>query len=132
MRRMHAVPLDNGTTRAQPALMRLGMALKRERTARGLTQPQLAELSSLTQSTLSRTEAGTHDPTVSEIVALEQAMGLTLGFLLVAGGFVEGLAAVPLAIMGDKALSDRERDWLLAAYQAAVTASRPRKRTGGR
>ena len=126
------MPVDKATKTAQPAVMRLGMALKAARTAAGLTQPELAAASAVSQSSLSRTEAGKHDPTVTEVARLEAALHLTQGTLLVKGGFVSGLSEVDHAIAADPALSEREREWLTAAYRSALLASRPPKRAGRR
>lgn len=126
------MPVDKATETAQPAVMRLGMALRAARLAAGLSQPELAAASEVSQSSLSRTEAGKHDPTVTEVARLESALQLTKGTLLVKGGFVTGLDAVDHAIAVDPALSDREREWLTAAYRSALAASRPPKRAGRR
>jgi transcriptional regulator with XRE-family HTH domain len=126
------VPVDKAAKEAQPAVMRLGIALRAARLAAGLSQPELAAASEVSQSSLSRTEAGKHDPTVTEVARMESALQLTSGTLLVKGGFVSGLADVDHAIAVDPALSDREREWLTAAYRSALVASRPQKQVGRR
>ncbi|MBX9470384.1 helix-turn-helix domain-containing protein [Microcella sp.] len=56
----------------------LGAQLKAARTAHGLSQPALAELSGLQQAEISRIETGVANPTADTLVRLASALQLTL------------------------------------------------------
>lgn len=55
-----------------------GEVLKALRKERGLTQDQLAEVSGVSQGTISALERSTSDPAVSTLVALAGALGLSV------------------------------------------------------
>lgn len=64
-------------TFANPAARRLGKRLLRQRTkVRGLTQDQLAELSGVSQGTISRIERGEMFPSLATLHKLRDALGL--------------------------------------------------------
>jgi len=56
----------------------LGAQLKAARTAHGLSQPALAQLSGLQQAEISRIENGVANPTADTLVRLATALDLTL------------------------------------------------------
>ena len=56
----------------------LGAQVKAARTAHGLSQPTLAELSGLQQAEISRIETGVANPTTDTLVRLAAALHLTL------------------------------------------------------
>lgn len=64
-------------TFANPAARRIGQRLLRHRTkVRGLTQDQLAELSGVSQGTISRIERGDMLPSLATLHKLRDALGL--------------------------------------------------------
>lgn len=63
----------------------LGGRIRRARLARGLTQAGLAELSDITDETVSRLERGAFEPSLSTLVAVARALDATLEELLGAG-----------------------------------------------
>ncbi len=56
----------------------LGRQLRAARQALGLTQPELAELTAVQQSEISRIENGHSNPTLDTVVRLAQALSLSL------------------------------------------------------
>jgi len=56
--------------------------VKQLRTKHGLTQAQLAEACGLTDETVSRTERGAHEPSLSTVAAIAEAFDLTIDALV--------------------------------------------------
>lgn len=61
---------------------RLGMRLKKLRTARGLSQATLATKAKITREYVNKLEAGQYDPTVSVAQRLAKALKVTLAELV--------------------------------------------------
>ena len=61
---------------------RLGMRLKRIRTARGLSQDALANKAKLTREYVNKLEAGRYDPTVSVVRRLAKALKVSVAELV--------------------------------------------------
>lgn len=65
----------------------LGRAIKHARTRRGLTQAQLARALGIQQNVLARLEdGGRADPRLSTILAITQALGISIDALVVEAG----------------------------------------------
>jgi transcriptional regulator with XRE-family HTH domain len=56
--------------------------LKELRTAKGITQPQLAEMAGLTKAGIANLEQGRREPSLSTVIALCQALGVKCDTLL--------------------------------------------------
>lgn len=75
------------------------------------------------QTTISKWEVGTTAVPIAALPVIEEALGLARGWLLVAAGYVERQVDTRSAIALDPALTPDARDWLLAAYDAALSTS---------
>ena len=64
------------------AIQRFGKQLQRLRTNRGLTQEQLAVKAGLVRVYVTKLEQGEHDPTLSRLVRLAKALGVSVTELL--------------------------------------------------
>jgi transcriptional regulator with XRE-family HTH domain len=64
----------------------VGINLRRARTARGLTQEELAEQSGFSQQYISELENGRRNPTIVSIYELAQALGVTHEQLVASSG----------------------------------------------
>lgn len=64
-------------TFANPAARRLGKRIRTRRVTLGMTQDQLAETSGVAQGTISRIERGDRMPTLTTLMKLRGALGLT-------------------------------------------------------
>ena len=62
--------------------MRLGERIREFRCARGLSQEQLAELADISRDAVSRIERADREPRLETLIALSQALGVSLGELL--------------------------------------------------
>lgn len=113
------MPVDKVAPEAQPALMRLGKALRQARLEGGVTQRALADLADLQQPTISRWEKGERLPSLEELWRVEDALGLTRGTVLIRAGLV-GVDSVEHAIAGEQGLTDEGKAFLLNAYRAAL------------
>jgi transcriptional regulator with XRE-family HTH domain len=60
----------------------MGRALRKLRTAKGLSQAALAERVGLSREYINKIEAGKYDPPLSTINALAKALGVKVGRLL--------------------------------------------------
>ena len=61
---------------------RLGMRLKKLRTARGMSQEALAKKTNITREYVNKLEAGRYDPTVSVVQRLAKALRCTISELV--------------------------------------------------
>jgi transcriptional regulator with XRE-family HTH domain len=88
-------------------------------------QEDLAEWLGVGQPTVSRWARGEVVPSVHEIAALEDALGLRRGWILIASGFVDPASDVEGAIDLDPVLSDDSRHLLKTLYRAATEQAAP-------
>lgn len=93
-----------------------------------MSQEDLAGRVGTDQPTVSKWEREEQTPSLTQIAAIDVATGRRLGAVLIAAGYVDGLDSVDLAIAADRELTDRWREYLLNAYQAALKMSRDETR----
>jgi HTH-type transcriptional regulator, cell division transcriptional repressor len=130
MRRLHGVAIDKRRKATQAALMGLGPAIRDARSAAGLSQLALADRAELLdQPAISHWENGTRIPSLEELSALEGALELSRGALLLAAGFVETVG-VEMAIAGDPNLDSLHRELLVETYRSHVRRVRKRRQSG--
>ena len=101
----------------------LGLAIRAAYTGM-FTQTELAKVVGVAQNTVSRWTTGEVEPSLSDIVAIEDACGLIRGQILRAAGLVADLQTTEEAILADPRLDRSRRRLVLAAYQAALEQSR--------
>ncbi len=100
LRKVHAVPVDSTPTRADSALVQLGAAI--EVALDGRTKGWLAEQVGVDASTIGRIINGRlKDLKLLQVRAIEDHLGVSRGFLLRAGGFVDEAVTVEAAIASD-------------------------------
>ena len=90
---------------------RLGKAIARERTARGLTQEQLAEIIGVEQETVSRFERGATLPPLPRLIQLADFFGVPLDALLRANSNRIADEATDIAAMLSR-LDEQNRDFV--------------------
>jgi transcriptional regulator with XRE-family HTH domain len=114
-------------------LAALGALMRAQRQAAGLSLRDLAQRTSLSNAYLSQVERGLHEPSLSVLTAVAQALGVPLeellrraGVLAPEGGDAHGAAVLDTeaAIQGDPALSEPQRIALLSVYRSFVPARR--------
>ena len=88
------------------------------------TQTELSKRVGVAQNTLSRWTTGEVEPSLSDLVAIENACELPRGHILRAAGLVEEIGSPEQAIATDHRLDRSRRQLLLAAYHAALGQSR--------
>lgn len=69
-------------TKRTPVDQRVRESVKRERTARGMTQEGLSERADLSLDAINRIEHGSRTPTLETIDKIARALGLTVGDLV--------------------------------------------------
>lgn len=91
-----------------------------------MSQADLASATRTNQTTISQYERAVTRPSLDTVVALEEALGLRRGSLLVAAGYVEVGAPVTVedAIREDPGIDDIAREYLLALLARARTRHR--------
>jgi transcriptional regulator with XRE-family HTH domain len=104
-----------------------GRYLKTQRQISDLSLRELARMTNLSNAYISQLERGLHEPSLRVLRALADALGMPLETLLAhtwlrADGpaTAEAAAATEAAIRGDAALSEAQRDALLAVYRSYV------------
>jgi transcriptional regulator with XRE-family HTH domain len=65
-----------------PTPRQMGMALRRIRKAKGMSQAVLADRAGLSREYINKIEAGRYDPPLSTITALAKALSVKVGRLL--------------------------------------------------
>ena len=88
------------------------------------TQTELAKRVGVAQNTLSRWTTGEVEPSLSDLIAIEDACELPRGHILRSAGLVEEIGTPEQAIATDHRLDRSRRQLLLAAYHAALGQSR--------
>lgn len=120
--------------------MGFGAAIRGSRKAAGLTQTELKDRlrerdpkTTIDQSVISRweNESPGRAPDLDDLAALEDALDLPRGGLLVRSGFVAEVVSVELAVMTDQRLDDQGRQLLINAYRGLVQP-KPGRRRGAR
>jgi transcriptional regulator with XRE-family HTH domain len=94
----------------------LGARVRSERTARGMTQADLAAAIGLGQDAVSRLERGERLFTLVTLARVEHALALPFGFFGRAVGLVTRELSVRAALAADDALPLAARDALVALY----------------
>ena len=110
----------------------LGALIRAQRTTAGLTLRELAERTSVSNAYLSQIERGLHEPSISVLRAIAEALDVPLETLLERAGLLaperRGGAALAhdteAAILGDPHLSEPQRVALLSIYRSFVPARR--------
>jgi transcriptional regulator with XRE-family HTH domain len=108
----------------------LGAIIRARRSAAGLSLRDLADRTSISNAYLSQIERGLHEPSLSVLRAVADALGLPLALLLERAGVLEqsdGSPAAPStesAIMVDPELSEAQRFALLSVYRSFVPPGR--------
>lgn len=111
------VDMDEPTEHARRLRAALGQALRDARTRAGLrNQDLLAELLGTTQQTVSRYENGDLT-TLDDVVAIEDALGLGRGALLVAAGYVPEDIDVLDLIRRDLSITENRRELIIEVYE---------------
>jgi transcriptional regulator with XRE-family HTH domain len=117
-------------------LTALGAFIRAQRVAANLSLRELAERTNVSNAYLSQVERGLHEPSITVLRAVADALDVPLEALLARAGVFEraaGRGAVPLvgdtelAILRDPELSEPQRIALLSVYRSFV----PRRRGGG-
>jgi transcriptional regulator with XRE-family HTH domain len=101
----------------------LGQAIRAAYTGK-FTQTELAGLLGVAQNTVSRWSTGDVEPSLADLLEIEQACGLTRGHILRTAGLVSETVTAEEVIAADTRLDPPRRELLLAAYQAAVRQSK--------
>jgi transcriptional regulator with XRE-family HTH domain len=112
----------------RPQLEALGALLRAQRTAADLSLRQLAERTQVSNAYLSQLERGLHEPSLSVLRAIADALGVPVQTLLARAGLLEsGDLAAPAAvreteaaILRDPELSEPQRTALLSVYRSFV------------
>ena len=109
----------------------LGDYLKEQRTAAQLSLRQLAEQTGVSNPYLSQIERGLRRPSAEVLQQIAKALRISAEQLYLRAGIVspdDGVGgSVELAVLGDTALTERQKQSLLDVYQSflAMNADRP-------
>ena len=110
--------------------MALGALIRAHRTAAGLSLRDMAERTSISNAYLSQVERGLHEPSLTVLRAVAEALGLPLASLLERAGVLEDPrddhpgASTESAIMLDPELSEPRHMALLSVYRSFVPPHR--------
>ena len=107
----------------------LGALIRAQRSAAGLSLRDLAERTSISNAYLSQIERGLHEPSLTVLRAVADALRLPLGSLLERAGVLERVspenpASTEKAIKLDPELSEPQRIALLSVYRSFVPPHR--------
>lgn len=114
----------------------LGDYLKEQRTAAQLSLRQLAEQTGVSNPYLSQIERGLRRPSAEVLQQIAKALRISAEQLYLRAGIVspdDGVGgSVELAVLGDTALTERQKQSLLDVYQSflAMNAGRPEGEPG--
>jgi transcriptional regulator with XRE-family HTH domain len=115
--------------------MSFGGYLRSQRQLAQLSLRQLAELTKVSNPYLSQIERGLHQPSVSVIKSLAQALNLSVGEMLAHAADIvtgeESTSTTESSIRTDPDLSDSQKSALLAVYRSMVTESDRDRRGSG-
>lgn len=112
----------NGSHAGIPSPAQRGAAIRAAYRGR-FTQVQLAEILGVAQNTISRWSTGDVEPSLDDLVRLEETCGLPRGHILRSAGYVSELASAEDFIAADHRLDPVRRELLLSAYFAALEQS---------
>jgi transcriptional regulator with XRE-family HTH domain len=108
-----------------------GRYLKTQRQFSDLSLRELAGMTNLSNAYISQLERGLHEPSLRVLRALADALGIPLETLLAhtwlradGASTTEAAAATEAVIRGDAALSEAQKDALLAVYRSYVAQGR--------
>lgn len=125
------VVVSNGE---KTALETLGVLLRAQRLANGLSLRDLAARTDVSNAYLSELERGLHEPSLTVLRAIASALGTPLGPLLARAGLLEGsgeakpagaVGDTEAAIVADPALSEPQRVALLSVYRSFLASRSP-------
>jgi transcriptional regulator with XRE-family HTH domain len=110
----------------------LGSLLRAQRTAADLSLRELSERTNVSNAYLSQLERGLHEPSLSVLRAITDALGLPLGPLLTRAGVLEPSSddehadapSTEAAILQDPELSEPQRLALLSVYRSFISIAR--------
>jgi transcriptional regulator with XRE-family HTH domain len=123
----------DASTKAQ--LEALGALIRAQRAAAGLSLRDLSERTSVSNAYLSQIERGLHEPSLSVLGSIAQALDVALDALLAGAGLIGpgagedpggGVRATEAAILNDPELTEPQRTALLSVYRSFVPARRGR------
>lgn len=89
-----------------------------------LTQDQLAEVTGMLQSKVSRLARGETEPRLSDLKQIEKACGRPAGWIAAQAGYVAEIRTVPEAIDMDPDLDDAGRESLRNAWEELRAAAK--------
>jgi transcriptional regulator with XRE-family HTH domain len=108
-----------------------GRFLRAQRQVSDLSLRELARMTNLSNAYISQLERGLHEPSLRVLRALADALGMPLETLLAHTWLRDGgastaaaAAATEAAIRSDAALTDAQREALLAVYRSYVAQGR--------
>ena len=122
---------DMAKGKVSTAVGSLGDYLKEQRTAAQLSLRQLAEQTGVSNPYLSQIERGLRRPSAEVLQQIAKALRISAEQLYLRAGIVspdDGVGgSVELAVLGDTALTERQKQSLLDVYQSflAMNADRP-------
>ena len=106
----------------------LGQAIKMTRTRLGFTQVEIAEALDIPQSHLSRWELDKAVPSLEQVGALEVALGVRRGALLVQAGYVDsGITDIEIALRTYDGLSEELRGVAVEMFRLVIAGSNVRE-----
>lgn len=110
-------------------LSALGALIRARRSTAGLSLRDLAERTRVSNAYLSQVERGLHEPSITVLRAIADALGMPLESLLTragvldppaAGGAASSMPDTEAAILNDPRLSEPQRIALLSVYRSFV------------
>jgi transcriptional regulator with XRE-family HTH domain len=116
-------------TAGKARLEALGALIRAQRLTAGLSLRDLAQRAKVSNAYLSQIERGLHEPSISVLGAIADALGVSLESLLARAGMIGGgeeagrgalVGDTEAAIIGDPALSEAQRVALLSIYRSFV------------
>lgn len=110
----------------------LGSLLRAQRAAADLSLRELSERTNVSNAYLSQLERGLHEPSLSVLRAITDALGVPLGSLLMRAGVLEpsseddqaSVLSTEAAIVQDPQLSEPQRLALLSVYRSFISVAR--------
>jgi transcriptional regulator with XRE-family HTH domain len=102
----------------------LGAAVRRARKEAGLTQDQLGELADLEQAKISKYENGQHEPPLSAILRIDDALQQPRGYVLRLAQLIYEPDTGEQVIASDARLEPEHSRALLSLYKLAVDSRR--------
>lgn len=108
----------------------LGAFIRAQRQLANLSLRQMAELTRISNPYLSQLERGLHEPSIRVLQSIGRALDLSIDVLLARAGLVDtdddagdDTASTEAAIRRDPALTDDQKQALLAVYRSYVAAN---------